>query len=172
MKRLLLVFILALGLMLAGCDAPDSQGGRADNQRGPEETAQGERTVYGARETEPPDGASQDPPSPAAAQYSAGPSPDEVLASQYEHINAGRYGAAYDLFDDESQQSISEEEYKAYFASKAPYEITAYSFSSARTQGDSASVVADLSVTSSDGYDEYGVTQALVREDGSWRVVN
>jgi micrococcal nuclease len=32
-------------------------------------------------------------------------------------------------------------------------------------------MVANLAVTSSDGYDEYSVTQGLVREDGSWRVV-
>jgi hypothetical protein len=94
-----------------------------------------------------------------------------VLASQYEHINAGRYEAAYNLFDDESQQAISEEEYKAYFASVAPYKITAYSFASVQTQGESASVAADLTVTSSDGYNEYWVTQQMVPEDGSWRVV-
>jgi micrococcal nuclease len=175
-KRLILIVVLAVGFMLAGCDSPESQGDhqgdRTGNERGAEKAAEAERTDTSAgdeKQTAPSE--QTQPPSRAGTRYSSGPSPDEVLSSQYEHINAGRYRAAYDLFDEESQQTISEEQYKAYFASKAPYEITAYSFSSVRTQGDSASVVADLAVTSSDGYDEYGVTQALVREDGSWRVI-
>ena len=60
---------------------------------------------------------------------------------------------------------------KAYFKSAAPYEITSYSLSSAQIQGDEASVVADLTVSSSAGDESYGVTQGLVREAGSWRVV-
>ena len=149
--------------MLAACDTPDSQGShqgdRAGNERGAEKAAESERPDTSAsakKQTEPSEQAQ--PPSRAGTRHSSGSSPDEVLSSQYEHINAGRYRAAYDLFDEASQQTISEEQYKAYFASKAPYEITAYSFSSVRTQGDSASVVADLAVTSSDGYDEYQVT--------------
>jgi micrococcal nuclease len=40
-----------------------------------------------------------------------------------------------------------------------------------RYEGQTASVVADLVVSSSSGEDQYRVTQKLVREGGSWRVV-
>jgi micrococcal nuclease len=98
-------------------------------------------------------------------------SPKDVLASQYKHINVGNYGMAYDLFADQSQQLVSLQQYTAYFASNAPYEIKSYSFPDVHVQGDEASVVVDLAVSSSDGEEEYQVTQQLVREDGSWRVV-
>ena len=94
-----------------------------------------------------------------------------MLASQYENINSGDYEAAYVLFDDESRESISLGQYRAYFTSAAHYEITSYAFPSVQTQGAEASVVADLSVSSSDGNESYEVTQELVREDGTWRVV-
>lgn len=110
-----------------------------------------------------------DEPEPATNPTSL--TPEKVLASQYRHINSGDYGAAYDLFDDESRSLVPLEQYKAYFASAAPYEITSYSFSAVKVQGDEASVVADLSVSSSDGEESYDVSQGLVREDGSWRVV-
>jgi len=98
-------------------------------------------------------------------------SPKDVLASQYQYINEGNYGMAYDLFANQSQQLVSLEEYNAYFASVAPYEIESYSFPDMDVQSDSASVVADLAVSSSRGEDEYQVTQRMVREDGEWRVV-
>jgi micrococcal nuclease len=190
-KRLLFLLVLGVGLMLAACDAPDSNGERAEKEREPEKAAKDERPDSGSvakKEAKRSERESQPPPSPTEAQYSSpsaagaqystadadnstGPSPEDVLASQYRHINAGRYGAAYDLFDDQSQQLISQEQYEAYFISAAPYEITRYSFTSVQTQGDTASVVADLAVSSAAGEDSYQVTQQLVREDGSWRVV-
>ena len=97
--------------------------------------------------------------------------PEEVLASQYELVSAGDYAAAYALFDDQSQQLVSPEEYGAYFATLAPYEITSYSFSSAQVQGETATVVVDLTVSSSAGVEQYQVSQQMVLEDGSWRVV-
>jgi len=60
---------------------------------------------------------------------------------------------------------------RAYFTHVAPYEITSYSFPSVRVQDNVASLVVDLAVTSSEGEDQYRVTQRMVREDGSWRVV-
>jgi hypothetical protein len=140
---------------------------RAGKERGPEKAAKDRRPGSDAgikKEAKPAD--SGPDPSPAGAQYSTGPEPEEVLASQYEHVNAGAYGVAYDLFDDQSQRAISLEQYKAYFASVAPYEITGYSFPSVRIQGGTASVVVDLEVSSSEGEDAYRVTQRLVREDG------
>lgn len=181
MKRAFPLLVLAAVMVLAGCSAPDSQGDSAGKGRGSEKAAKYERRGSDRSQTERFERWSQDPPSAAGAQYSSssaadaqystGPSPDDVLSSQYQHINTGRYGAAYDLFDAGSQQLVSLEDYKAYFASEAPYEITDHSFSSVRTQGDTASVVADLAVFSASGEDAYRVTQQLVREDGSWRVV-
>jgi len=97
--------------------------------------------------------------------------PEEVLASQYELVNAGDYGAAYVLFDSGSQQLVSQEQYAAYFESLAPYEITNHSFSSAQVQGETATVVVDLTVSSSTGIEQYQVSQQMVLEDGSWRAV-
>jgi micrococcal nuclease len=98
-------------------------------------------------------------------------SPKDILKSQYEHINAGNYGMAYDLFAQQSKQLVSLEQYTAYFASVAPYEIKSYSFPDVHVQEDEASVVVDLAFSSSDGEDEYQVTQEMVREDGRWRVI-
>ncbi len=97
--------------------------------------------------------------------------PDEVLASQYELINAGDYDSAYALFDERSQALVSAEQYGAYFASLAPYEIAGYSFSSVQIQGETAIVVVDLTVSSSAGVERYQVSQQMVLEDGGWRAV-
>ena len=97
--------------------------------------------------------------------------PEDVLASQYELVNAGAYEAAYDLFDSASQQLVSPEQYASYFASLAPYEITSYSFPSVQVQGEAATVVVDIVVSSSNGVEGYTVTQQMVLEAGSWRVV-
>jgi micrococcal nuclease len=164
--------LLAVGLVLAGCDTSEPRGEGAGKERGPEKAAKDDRPDSDAgikNEVKRSDSGSIS--SPAGARYSASPKPDEVLTSQYEYVNAGRYRAAYDLFDDQSQRAISLKEYRAFFASVAPYEITSYSFPSVRARGDTASVVADLVVSSAEGYDEYRVTQRLVREGGSWRVV-
>jgi hypothetical protein len=107
----------------------------------------------------------------AEATTVADQAPEEVLASQYELVNAGVYAAAYALFDSGSQQLVSPEEYGAYFESLAPYEITAYSFSSTRVQGETATVVVDLTVSSAAGVEQYQVSQQMVLEDGSWRAV-
>ena len=53
----------------------------------------------------------------------------------------------------------------------APYRITSHSFVSAQVQGATASLVVDLAVSSSTGKERYRVTQRMVRQDGSWRVV-
>ena len=182
MSRFLLMVALVVTLAVGGCAPPDTQAeGEGDKQRaekGSEDGVSGQKPVGskagadGEKESKPEASRSDDPadePQPAPA--TAGPAPDEVLASQYRHINSGDYGAAYDLFDERSRGLVSLKQYKAYFASTAPYEITGYSFPSVRAQGDEASVVADLAVSSAEGEESYEVTQELVREDGGWRVV-
>lgn len=184
MSRFLLIVMLTVGLVLAGCAPPDSQTEEANNK---------ERAEKAAEDKQPPDAkpTGQEQPDPESDSNVAdgeeakpengsapkpepsfsGPAPREVLASQYRHVNAGDYGAAYDLFDDQSQRLVSSEQYSAYFASVAPYEITSYTFSSAQIEDDTASLGVDLAASSSSGEERYQVTQQMVREDGSWRVV-
>ena len=107
----------------------------------------------------------------AEATTGAAQAPEEVLASQYELVNASDYGAAYALFDIRSKQLVSQEQYGAYFESLGSYEITSYSFSSVQVQGETATVVVDLTVSSSAGVEHYQVSQQMVLEDGSWRAV-
>jgi hypothetical protein len=123
-KRLLFLLVLAVGLMLTACDAADSSGERAGKERRPDKAAKVERPRSESdakkeakqfdRESQPsPAEVQYSSPSAAAAQYSSadadsssGPSPEDVVASQYRHINSGQYGAAYDLFDDQSLRAI------------------------------------------------------------------
>jgi micrococcal nuclease len=163
--------MLAVGLMLAGCGTADSQDERVGKERGTVKATKAERRdptpgadLRGKNEAKPSERESQ------PSFSSTSPGPENVLASQYQHINAGDYQAAYKLFDNQSQQLVSSEQYRAYFTSVAPYEITSYSFPSVRIQGETASLVVDLAVSSSAGQDSYRVTQRMVREDGSWRV--
>ena len=182
LRRFLPILMLAVALVVGGCAPPDPQAeGAGDKQRAERAAKDGvserkssvSKAVADDEKKDKPEASrsqdSADEPEPASDP--AGPAPDEVLASQYRHINSGDYGAAYDLFATRSRILVSLKEYKAYFGSKSPYEITSHSLSSARIQGDEASVVADLSVSSSDGEESYEVTQDLVREAGSWRVV-
>jgi hypothetical protein len=100
-----------------------------------------------------------------------GQSPEDVLASQYEHINLGEYGKAYALFAEQSQQLVSPEQYRAFFEANAPYLIANHSFPSMQVQGETATVDVVLTTSSAGGEDQYQITQQLVREDGRWRVV-
>ena len=167
--RKLFLLILVVGLVLVGCDPPNSPTEAPEQRRGPEKAANDERL---ADEEAKPKGSGQQP---ASSEESTPPStsaaPQDVLASQYRHINSGDYGSAYDLFDERSQDLVSLEQYIAFFASEAPYRITDYSFPSVEVQGDTASVVIDLAVSSASGEEEYQATQQLVRSDGAWRVV-
>ena len=194
MSRYLLMIVLALVLAAGGCapPAPESKGSE-DSQRSEEASKEKASKEKAPKAEAPKDGASKPKPrgtesgtgksnggedrgrsaaeEPGNDPVPASPAPDEVLASQYKHINSGDYGAAYDLFDDRSRALISLGEYEVYFAAAAPYEIADYSFPTVDVQRDEASVAADLAVSSSAGDESYEVTQQLVREDGDWRVV-
>ena len=98
-------------------------------------------------------------------------SPVEVLDLQYEHINAGDYEEAYELFAEQSKQIVSLEQYRAYFEANAPYSVTSYSVASVEEQGDEANVEATLTVNSAGSDQSYPITQGFVWEDGGWRVV-
>ena len=98
-------------------------------------------------------------------------SPEEVLARQYEYINAGDYESAYALFDERSKRAVSPEQYRSFFEANAPYSLTDYSFSSVQEQGDAATLEVSLSISDATGQEEAQVTQQMVREGGGWRVV-
>jgi len=184
--RSLAIVMLAVALAVGGCAPPDSQTEDAGNKQQAEKAAKDSASEQKRPDPGPEGGADDDKngkptssepgepndePEPRPAPPAASPAPEKVLASQYRHVNSGDYRAAYDLFDDRSRSLVSLKRYSAYFESAAPYEITSYSFPSARVQGEAASVVADLAVSSSNGEERYEVTQRLVREDSSWRVV-
>ncbi len=98
--------------------------------------------------------------------------PEEILALQYQYINADNYEAAYNLFTEESKQLVSLEQYRTYFENAGYYDIVDYTFVSVQVEGDTATVVTDYVVSSGiAGEEQYQRTQQLVREDGSWRVV-
>ena len=192
MARILFTVVLVgltVVLVLVGCAPPDSQTERSGGKQKVEKAAKegrqaGERPSKQPRQEDSEPQASgngakkeeQEGSGQAKPVESPEPAPEDVLASQYRHINAANYGAAYDLFDDQSQRLVSLEQYSAYFTSAFPYEIASYSFPAAqvmrpRYEGQTASVVADLVVSSSSREDQYRVTQKLVREGESWRVV-
>ncbi len=95
----------------------------------------------------------------------------DVLALQYQYINAGDYESAYALFDETSKQEISLEQYKAFFEANAPYSLTDYSFPSASVQGDTGTVEATFTANSLSGQEQRQVTQQFVREGTEWRVL-
>ncbi len=98
--------------------------------------------------------------------------PEEVLALQYQYINARNYEAAYDLFTEESKQLVSLEQYRAFFKDAGYYNIVDYTFLSVQVEGDTATVVTDYTVSSGiAAEEEYQRTQQLTFEDGARRVV-
>jgi hypothetical protein len=97
--------------------------------------------------------------------------PEDVLALQYEYINAGNLEEAYALFTEQSRQEVSLRQYRAFFEANAPYSVTDYSFSPAQVQGDSASVDVEFTATSASGVERLQRTQEFARENGDWRVV-
>jgi hypothetical protein len=98
--------------------------------------------------------------------------PEDILALQYQYINADNYEAAYSLFAEESKQLVSLEQYRAFFENAGYYELVDYTFLSVEAEGDAATVVTDYAVSRGiAGEEQYQRTQQLVREDGGWRVV-
>ena len=98
-------------------------------------------------------------------------SPEDVLALQYEYINAGDFEEAYLLFAERSRREVSLARYRTFFEDNAPYSVTDYSFSPPEIEGDSASLEAEFTVTSASGVERLERTQEFVRERGYWRVV-
>jgi hypothetical protein len=105
------------------------------------------------------------------AHVSQEESPENVLALQYEYINAGDYEKAYSLFAQQSRQAVSLEQYRAFFEANAPYSVTDYSFSPAQIEGNSASVDVAVTANSASGSERLERTQQFVRENGSWLVL-
>lgn len=173
-----------MALMFVSSSCIDEQGGPngEDARLATEEvTREVTKTVTVAEAPEPTQDA---PPAPAPSSSESTPpaasveapaaqeeSPEDVLALQYRLINAGDYESAYALFDEQSKQLVSPEQYRAYFESNAPYSITDYSFPSVDAQGDTATVEAALTVDSAAGRESYQRAQELMREGGVWRAV-
>ena len=160
----LVVTFLSAALFLVGCSSEQEQSEKQETSSGAAaettaETTTAERTA--AEET------SEEASSPSPE----GRSPEEVLALQYEYINRGDFERAYSLFDEQSRQEVSLEQYSAFFEANAPYSVTDYSFSSAQEQGGSATLDSEFTVNSASGVEQLQRTQRFVRESGEWRVV-
>ena len=160
----LVVVFLSAALFFAGCSGGQEQSGKqeASSEVAAETTAEttaAERTAAEETSEEVSDSSLQ------------GRSPEEVLALQYEYINRGDFEKAYSLFDEQSRQEVSLEQYRAFFEANAPYSVTDYSFSPAQEQGGSATLDSEFTVNSASGVEQLQRTQRFVRENGEWRVV-
>ncbi len=97
----------------------------------------------------------------------------DVLYLQYRHINQGDYDDAYALFADRSQQSVSLEQYEAFFEERPGYAVDPYEITHVDVRSDDTATVevvftADSVVAEPQ---KFVVDQQIVREDGQWRVV-
>jgi hypothetical protein len=97
----------------------------------------------------------------------------EVLYQQYRHINQGDYNDAYALFADRSQQSVSLEQYTAFFEARPGYAVDPYKITHVDVQSEDAATVevvftADSAVAKPE---KFVRDQQIVREDRQWRVV-
>ncbi len=116
------------------------------------------------------DAGNVEPYTGSSTEEKTGEAPEELLDTQYRLLDAGLYRGAYELFDRESRQKVTLEQYEDYFKG-TEYGILEYSITSVDRMGDEATVSAALTVTSTAGEESYEVAQQMVREDGVWRVV-
>jgi hypothetical protein len=100
-----------------------------------------------------------------------GPSPEEILALQYEYANMTAWKQAYELFAQESQARVSEQEYADFWKSRPPEAITEYSFPSVVVQGDHATIERVYTDATAKKSVQSKATQEAVREDDGWRIV-
>lgn len=161
LRAMVLLFLVTLGAVACGSEP---------RVEADEETRVVERTVTQTVAVTQP-ATPEETTDTAEERAPAEASPEDVLALQYQHINAGRYQEAYSLFTEQSRQLVSLAEYRAYFESVAPYEIDAYSFPSVQVQGDTATIEAAITAsTGPTGTEQYQRTQQMVRSDEDWRV--
>ena len=169
---IVLVFTLVVGV--ACSDSTESQQGQGQEtqEEQAERTQVIERTVV--KTVESPERTAEERQAPVTQEESASeePAPEEILESQYQYVNEGNYDTAYSLFAEQSQQLVSLDEYQAFFENAGNYEITDYSLPTVQVDGEAATVEGELYISSdTNGEEQYPITQQLVREDGSWRVV-
>ncbi len=159
------VWLLVMPLLFSaiGCGGGERQG----EQQRPDSVAKEVTRVVTVQETVP----AAPETSVEKADMPEQQSPEETLALQYRHINAGDYESAYALFAEQSKQAVPPEQYRAFFEENAPYSVTDYSFPSVEVDGETATVEAEFTVNSASGQESYERTQQLVREGGQWRVV-
>jgi predicted nucleic acid-binding protein len=157
------LLVMPLVFSAIGCGGDEQQG----EQQRPRTVTEEVTRVVTVQETVP---AAPESPVEKADKPEA-QSPEETLALQYRHINAGDYEDAYALFAEQSKEAVPPEQYRAFFEENAPYSLTDYSFPSVEGDGESATVEVEFTVSSASGQESYERTQQLVREAGQWRVV-
>ncbi len=150
----------------------EAEAAREEATRAEEQAAQAEEARTEAETATDEDSSSTEGNDSAGDQVSREPSPEDVLALQYEHVNAGDYEAAYDLLTEQSKQLVSLGQYSTWFEDTGNYQIVDFSFPTAQVEDDTATLVADLSVTSDTaGEEQYQATQEMQLENESWRIV-
>jgi len=104
-----------------------------------------------------------------------GPSPEEILALQYEYFNMADYERVYDLYAQESKNLVSEQVYVG-LQRQAEKEgggnfIPSYSFPSVEIEGDRATVqVMTYSEAEGEGQHHAHRVEAVLDDEG-WRIV-
>lgn len=191
--RLLGLFILlgVVSAIVGGCETAtetNSQSEQTELEAAREEATQARREAEAAREeaTRAQEQAAQAEEarteSETATEEAAPPEgedeapqerkPEDVLTLQYEHINSADYEAAYDLFTNQSKDRVSLEQYSTWFQEAGNYQITNFSFPTVQVEEDTATLIADVSVTSNTaGEEQYQATQEMELENGNWRIV-
>lgn len=102
-----------------------------------------------------------------------GPSPEEILALQWEYTNMTAWEQAYELFAEETKNRVTLEQYKSGQESGPTDVVADYSFPSVSVEGDRATIEWVMTVNYPDDYNESQeqATQEAVLEDEGWRIL-
>lgn len=168
-KLLILLFVVLFALACSPDEQSETEEEPANDTPSASESASEPDTESDSESEAREEAESGEPESEAPPEESA---PEETLELQYQYINTAAYREAYELFTEDSRQSVSLEEYQAYFEETAPYEVVDYSFPSVQVDGDTATVETAVTVsTGPAGIEQYQRAQELELSDGGWQVV-
>ncbi len=139
--------------------------GAAEEQTSPEETAPEET----APEQTAPEQTAPEETAPEETAVAEAP-PEETLALYYDYQNVYAWAEAYELLSSQSKERVTSEQYVEFWTAAPDFTVN-YSFADIQIQGDGAAVVVDGAI-SMEGEEEPSQTvQAMLLEDGAWRVV-
>ncbi len=133
-----------------------------------EETTAGEQ-IGAAEEQTAPEQTAPEETAPEETAVAEAP-PEETLALYYDYQNVYAWAEAYELLSSQSKERVTSEQYVEFWTAAPDFTVN-YSFADIQIQGDGAAVVVDGAI-SMEGEEEPSQTvQAMLLEDGAWRVV-